>query len=127
MSPVALVLVAAVAAFFFMMGAVALARPEQIVAYFGTPSLTRDGRNEVRAVYGGFGVAVGLLLLGTLWLPSLRPGVLVAVGIALLGMAIGRLVSALLDGSPGFVPWLFCGVELALSGALLLALRAVSP
>lgn len=127
MSALALVLVAAVAAFFFMMGAVALARPEQIVAYFGTPALTRDGRNEVRAVYGGFGVAIGLLLLATLWLPSLRAGVLVAVGIALLGMAIGRLVSALLDGSPGFIPWLFCGVELALSGALILALRALSP
>ncbi len=124
MEALSLVLVSAVAAFFFVMGGVALARPDQVVALFGTSALTRDGRNEVRAVYGGFGIAVALLLLATLWLPALRGGVLVAVGIALLGMAIGRLVSALLDGSPGFFPWLFCGVELALSGALILALRA---
>lgn len=120
----ALVLVAAVAAFFFAMGAVALVRPEQVVVYFGTSTLTRDGRNEVRAVYGGFGIAVALLLLATLWLPQIRAGILVAVGVALLGMAVGRLVSAAIDGSPGFVPWLFCGVELALSGALVLALQA---
>lgn len=119
------VLIAAVAAFFVTMGAVALARPERVVSYFGTSSLTRDARNEVRAVYGGFGLAVGLMLLATPWLPALRAGVLVAVSIALLGMAAGRLISVLLDGSPGLLPWLFCGFELVLSGSLLVALRSV--
>ena len=114
----ALVLISLVAAFFFVMGVVALRRPGRIVAYFGTTSLTRAGRNEVRAVYGGFGVAVAVLLLATLWFPALRAGVLVAVAVALGGMAAGRLLSALLDGSPGFFPWLFCGVELALAAAL---------
>ena len=114
----ALVLISLVAAFFFVMGVVALRRPGGIVAYFGTTSLTRDGRNEVRAVYGGFGVAVAMLLLATLWFPGLRTGVLVAVAVTLGGMAAGRLLSALLDGSPGFFPLLFCGVELALASAL---------
>lgn len=122
----ALILVSAVAAFFFMMGAFALARPEHILGYFGTPSLTRDGRNEVRAVYGGFGIAIGLILLATLWLPALRVGILVTVGVALAGMALGRLASAVLDGSPGFFPWLFCGVELVLAAALVLALRSLA-
>ncbi len=117
-------LVAAVAAFFFAMGTVALGRPERIVAYFGTLSLTRDGRNEVRAVYGGFGVALALLLLATPWMPALEAGVLVAVAAALAGMAGGRILSALVDGSPGFFPWLFCGVELALATALVVALRS---
>ncbi len=97
MSHPGLILVAAVAAFFFVMGGFALARPERILAYFGTPRLTRDGRNEVRAVYGGFGVAIGLILLATLWLPALREGILVTVGVALAGMALGRILSAIAD------------------------------
>lgn len=121
-----LVLVAGVAAFFFMMGVVALARPENIVAHFGTTALTRDGRNEVRAVYGGFGIAVGLLLLATLSLAGMRAGVFLTVGVALLGMAAGRLISAILDGSPGFFPWLFTGIELLLSGILIYLLRSVA-
>ena len=116
MSHLPLVLVSVVAAFFFAMGAVALANPQRIVAYFGTDALTRDGRNEVRAVYGGFGVALALLLLASLWLPALRSGVLLAVCVALLGMAVGRLLSVAVDGSPGFFPWLFCGVEVVLAG-----------
>ncbi|NNL67684.1 MAG: DUF4345 family protein [Myxococcales bacterium] len=96
------------------MGVVALLRPDQVMALFGTTQLTRDGRNEVRAVYGGFGVFVAFLLLSTLFFPVLRPGVLVTVGVALLGMAAGRMISALVDGSPGFHPWLFCAVELVL-------------
>ena len=118
-----LVLLAGVAAFFFMMGLVALSRPEQVLALFGTASLTRDGRNEVRAVYGGFGVSVAVLLLSTLWLPGLRPGVLVAVAVALAGMAGGRLVSAVVDGSPGRTPWILVGVEIGLAAALVIALR----
>ena len=123
MSHLSLVLVSVVAAFFFAMGSVALVNPQRIVAYFGTGALTRDGRNEVRAVYGGFGVAIALLLLASLWLPALWSGVLLVVCVALLGMAVGRLVSVVVDGSPGFFPWLFCGVEVVLSGALILALR----
>jgi hypothetical protein len=126
LSNLGLILVAGVAAFFFTMGALALVRPEQVVAYFGTSSLTRDGRSEVRAVYGGFGVAISLLLLATLWLSEIRAGIFVAVAAALVGMALGRLVSLVVDGSPGFFPWLFLGVELFLAGALILALRSIS-
>jgi hypothetical protein len=115
-------LILAVAVFFFVMGAVALVRPERVVAYFGTAVLTRDGRNEVRAVYGGFGIAIGLLLLTATALPSLQYGVLVCVSVALVGMAAGRLVSVFVDGSPGFYPWLFFAIELVLAGVLVLAL-----
>jgi hypothetical protein len=118
----AFVLITATATFFFLMGITALWKPEQVVAYFGTTSLTRDGRNEVRAVYGGFGVAVAVLLWSTLWVPALRSGVLVAIAVSLGGMASGRFASALADGSPGLYPWLFCAVELALAAALLVAL-----
>ena len=93
---------------------------------FGTTALTRDGRNEVRAVYGGFGLAIGLLLLATLSLAGMRAGVFLTVGVALLGMAAGRLISSILDGSPGFFPWLFTGTELVLSGILIYLLQSVA-
>jgi len=100
-------LVGGVAVFFLVMGLVALARPEQVVRYFGTLHLSIDGRNEVRAVYGGFGVAVALLLLAAIVLPAIRPGVLLSLAVALLGMAAGRIVSRIVDGAAGFYPWLF--------------------
>ena len=121
-SGVSLILILGVSVFFLFMGAVALRNPESVVANFGTTSLTREGRNEVRAVYGGFGVAVALLLLATLWFPHLKPGVLVAVSVSLGGMAAGRVISVFADGSPSFVAWLFCATELILAGGLLCAL-----
>jgi hypothetical protein len=115
-------LVAAVAVFFAGMGVVALGRPERIVAWFGTRHLTIDGRNEVQAVYGGFGLAVAAVLAAAIASPVWRPGVLLAVSVALFGMAVGRLISRAADGSAGRPTWLFFGVEVALGSALWLAL-----
>lgn len=116
------ILVYLVAAFFAGMGLVALLQPERVLAFFGTRHLTRDGRNEVRAVYGGFGIAIAALLLCTFWLlPAERCGILLTVTVALLGMAAGRLVSMAIDGAPGRWVWVFLLVELVLAGMLLLA------
>jgi hypothetical protein len=119
-------LILSVALFFACMGAFALAWPDRVLANFGTPTLTRDGRNEVRAVYGGFGLAIAGVLLATMRGADSAPGVFLAVSIALFGMAGGRLVSLAVDGSAGAVPWLFFGIEVVLGGALLLAFFAQS-
>jgi Domain of unknown function (DUF4345) len=119
----ALDLVLLVAALFALMGVVALARPENILAYFGIATLTCDGRNEVRAVYGGFGLAIAGLLCAARFSETIRSGAVLAVAVALLGMAAGRLISALLDGMPGRYPRLFLGVELAGAAMLLGALQ----
>ena len=116
-------LVLLVAALFALMGVAALARPESILAYFGTATLTRDGRNEVRAVYGGFGLAIAGLLCAARFDEAIRNGAVLAVAVALLGMAAGRLISVPLDGAPGRYPWVFLGVELAGAATLLGALR----
>ena len=115
------ILVSVVALFFLGMGVVALARPERVVRYFGTNELTVDGRNEVRAVYGGFGIAVAGLLVLTLTDTGLATGILATVAGSLIGMAAGRIASRLIDGATGFYPALFLIVELGLAGALLLA------
>lgn len=115
-------LVLTVAALFALMGVLALASPGRIVAPFGIASLPIGARNEVRAVYGGFGIAVALLLVATIWFETIRTGTLVAVTVALLGMAAGRIASAAIDGKLGFYPGIFLVVELVLAGALLAAL-----
>ena len=115
------VLVIGVALFFATMDVFALLRPERVVSFFGTTSLTVDGRNEVRAVYGGFGIAVAAVLVAALREPSWGAGAFLAIAAALFGMAGGRLVSRAVDGRAGRYAWLFLGVELVLAASLLLA------
>ena len=112
-------LVLAIAAFFLGMGIVALLRPARVLGLFGTTVATSDGRNEVRAVYGGYGLAMGGLLACSLAMPLLRPGILTCIAVAMLGMAVGRLVSFWIDGRAGFYPRLFLGIEAAICGILL--------
>ena len=108
-----------VAVFFLLMGLLALAAPERITAVFGQPKLTPAGRNEVRAVYGGFGVAMAIVLAVALDDPSLRPGVFLCAAVALGGMAAGRVVAALVERPGGFYPaWFYCLVETLMAVAL---------
>jgi hypothetical protein len=118
------ILISIVASFFAFMGIAALVQPERILRTFGIASLTTAARNEVRAVYGGFGIAIAWLLLASLEHASVKTGVLLAVAIALLGMAAGRVISALLDRAIGRYPLLFLLVELALAAMLMMAMRS---
>ncbi len=102
--------VLAVALGFALMGLTALVRPAYIGSFFDVRIESADGRNEVRAVYGGFGLAVAFALLLAVQRAELREGIVVCMSLALAGMAGGRLFSALLE-RPGFWPWFFCGVE----------------
>jgi hypothetical protein len=113
----------AIAAGFAAMGAVALARPADVLAIFGVAVDTPDGRSEVRAVYGGFGLAVAALLaVAAAGDGSASEGIFVAVGIALAGMAAGRVLSRAAERPSGFYPvWFFCLVELVGAAALLAA------
>jgi hypothetical protein len=112
----------AVAAGFAAMGLYALAAPARVLALFGVSVETVDGRSEVRAVYGGFGLAVAALLgVAAAGEGGVREGILVTVGFALAGMAAGRLVSALADRHASAYPVAtFLAIELA-AAALLLA------
>jgi hypothetical protein len=114
----------AVAAFFALMGLYALARPRAVLEPFGVRVDSSAGRNEVRAVYGGFGLAVaGVLVAAALFFQGdLRRGVLLAIAVSLAGMALGRLVSRALEPLSAFYPaWFYFLVEVALSAALAVA------
>lgn len=111
-----------VAAMFAGMGFLALARPVSVLEQFGVLVGTAAGRNEVRAVYGGFGLAVAAMLaVAALGDPATAEGIVVAMAFALFGMAGGRLVSAAMERPGGLYPvWLYFAVEVV-GGALLLA------
>lgn len=99
------------------MGLGALWRPALVWRPFGGTAATADLRNEVRAVYGGFGVAVGGLLMLSAGCPTLTAGVHAALAVALLGMAAGRLVGFAVERA-GAWPWCFAALE-AVAGAAL--------
>jgi hypothetical protein len=110
-----------VAVFFLGMGVYALAAPAALARPFRFTVDTPESRSEIRAVYGGFGVAIAATLGIAVSDDVLRPGVLGAVAAALAGMAAGRLVSRLVERPAAFYPsWLYFWIEAA-AAALLFA------
>ena len=110
-----------VAALFAGMGVFALAWPGRVMAIFGNTELTLAGRNEVRAVYGGFGLAAASALAWGLLSPRLGPGIFFALGLSLWGMAAGRAISVLIDKKADPLLWLFFASELVMGGILIFA------
>ena len=110
-----------VALAFGLMGVGSLWAPVRVTAQFGIPALDVDGRNEVRAVYGGFGLAMALLLIVALLMPALRGGICLTIAAALFGLAAGRLISAVIDRGIGRWPLRYLGIEIAAGLAVLLA------
>ncbi|MCQ4118706.1 DUF4345 family protein [Rhodococcus tibetensis] len=113
-----LIIVAAL--FFAGMGLYGLVMPARLVEPFGLTAASPTARAEVRAVYGGFGVAVAALLgFAAFDAQGVRSVVAVAVGVALVGMAAGRVVSGMVDRPQRFYPvWFYFVVELVLAGLL---------
>lgn len=79
------------------MGLSALVAPTRFQRFVGSEPLGRDGRNEVRAVYGGFGLMMCVLLLYAVGDSTYRSGILLSIGLALISMALGRIISIIPD------------------------------
>jgi Domain of unknown function (DUF4345) len=122
---VAVTVIGVIAVFFLGMGIYALAAPAALVRPFGITLGESASRSEVRAVYGGFGLAIaGVLVFAAIADGDLRRGILITVAAALAGMAFGRIVSAVIDDRTAFYPnWFYCLVE-AVAAAALFAISA---
>lgn len=116
----AIAVIVIIGVFFAGMGVYALAAPAALVRPFGITLGEPASRSEVRAVYGGFGLAIaGLLVYAAVADGDFRKGILITVGAALAGMAFGRLVSAVVDARTAFYPnWFYCLVEIIAAVAL---------
>lgn len=119
----AVAVIVVIAVFFLGMGIYGLAAPAALVRPFGITLGESASRSEVRAVYGGFGLAIaGVLVFAAIKQGDIRTGILIAVGAALAGMAFGRLVSAVLGDRTAFYPnWFYFLVEVVAATALLMA------
>jgi len=109
----------AIAVFFLGMGIAALIHPAWILSLFKTSVTTPEGRNEVRAVYGGYGLAMSIMLAFSIYHPELRAGIILCVAFAMAGMASGRLISFVTDRKAGALPVLFFIVEILIAALLL--------
>jgi Domain of unknown function (DUF4345) len=98
--------------FYTALGLAALTIPNRILLNVGITVVKRDSRNEIRAVYGGLPLAFASMLCVAIVMPHLANGILLTVSMATLGMAIGRLLSLLLDRGMGTIPTLFTAIEL---------------
>ncbi|WP_433760752.1 DUF4345 domain-containing protein [Nocardia sp. CA-135398] len=112
-----------VAVFFLAMGVYALATPAALTRPFGIRLEQPEARYEVRAVYGGFGLAMAAMLaVAATQDGPLRTGIMITIGVALGGMALGRIISAVLDDRVAFYPnWFYCIVETVGAAALVSA------
>jgi hypothetical protein len=119
-SPVGTAVVGVIAVFFLGMGVYALAAPAALVRPFGTTLGGDASRSEVRAVYGGFGLAIAAVLAYAAAADGdLRTGILITVAAALVGMAVGRVAAAILGDRTAFYPnWFYFLVESLAAGAL---------
>jgi hypothetical protein len=122
-STVGTVVISVIAVFFFGMGVYALAAPAAIIRPFGITLGEDAARSEVRAVYGGFGLAIaGVLVFAVLEHGDLRTGFVITVGAALAGMAFGRVVAAVFGDRTAFYPnWFYFLVEAVAAAALFAA------
>src|SRR5262245_16049310 len=114
---VAVAVIGIIAVFFLGMGVYALAAPAALVRPFGIRLGESASRSEVRAVYGGFGLAIaGVLVYAAVADGDVRRGILITVGVALAGMAFCRLAAAVLGERTAFYPnWFYFLVELAVA------------
>ena len=115
-------LISSVAVFFLGMGLYALVAPASLIRPFGVALVLPESRAEVRAVYGGFGLAIAGVLVYAALHPSASDAILITVAVALAGMAVGRLISAVVDDRTAFYPnWFYFLVEVVLAAALVFA------
>jgi len=100
------------ALFFGAIGVSAMIRPRNLLQGFSIEANEPESRNEIRAVYGGFPLAAAALLIFSLTQPDLSDGILIALATSSAGMAIGRIVSALIDRKLGRDPAIYIALEL---------------
>lgn len=100
------------ALFFGAIGVSAMIRPRNLLQGFSIEANEPESRNEIRAVYGGFPLAVAALLIFSLTRPDPSDGILIALATSSAGMAIGRIVSVMIDRKIDRDPAIYIVLEL---------------
>ncbi|AJD47285.1 hypothetical protein S7S_04315 [Isoalcanivorax pacificus W11-5] len=115
-------IITVIAMLFLAMGLGALIVPRSFLAVFDIQAGTAAARNEIQAVYGGYGIAMCALLWWSRQQPQWAEGIWLTVAVALAGMAAGRLMGLVREPTWRWPVWLFLAIEAGL--ALLLFRQA---
>jgi len=96
-------------------GLVSLGWPRSVIGFTGLAPQGGRGITEIRAVLGGFFIALGIapLILGS-------PSTFAMLGLAYLGVAAVRLVSIFIDRSSVSSNWISLAVEVVFGAILVL-------
>lgn len=98
---------------FLLVGLRALLNPIDAVATpYELQGESTDAKHYLRSGAGGVTLACGAVLLAGGLVPALAFAALVVAVTVLGGLLFGRIVSRILDGSPGFVAWISAVFEL---------------
>jgi len=106
-------------------GGLGLLNPASTAETVSLQPLSAFGTGEVRAIYGGLWLAMGLVLAQALvahfrhgWARSGPRERVQAITLCWLGLPLGRLVGLALDGGEGGPVWAFVAAEVAMIGCL---------
>ncbi len=75
-----------------------LLAPQALAGTAGVAAINLTGLIELRAMYGGLEMAVGLFAFTAAWVPGMARSGLLAMGLACAGLGVTRLLSAALAG-----------------------------
>jgi len=101
---------------------------ERVVGFAVDPAFSENFvRGEVRAVYGGMFTVVGIAtLLAAMDVYAHRARILL-IGFLWLGLCGGRLIGAVVEGSPGLFGWFSAAFELVVGGLLVASATPAHP
>ncbi|MDG2048947.1 MAG: DUF4345 domain-containing protein [Myxococcota bacterium] len=97
--------------------------PQELAGFLGIELTNTTALNDFRAVYGGVPAGLAAFLFMAVSRPSWTVPALWMALLTLTGLAVGRVLSEALDGTPGFIVQALQVAEIA--GALLCALGLI--
>jgi len=104
------------------LGLAGLLYPTRVMGLLGftivNASQAAAALGEVRAVYGGLFVVIGVYTLLAAMRPAVPRARILFIGLMWLGVCGGRLLGASIDGNPGLFGWLYAAIELLMGGSL---------
>ncbi|MGH7324709.1 MAG: DUF4345 domain-containing protein [Candidatus Rokuibacteriota bacterium] len=90
---------------FALVGLSHLTVPERMLAPLGIALTSPTALSEVRSGYGGLHLALGIVFLGGIVSPRLRDLAMLMLTAVIGGLALGRLLSLVIDGAPELMGW----------------------
>jgi hypothetical protein len=125
------VIVALVGGFTAAIGLAAALYPAPVMHFIGYEVGSNASASfllgEFRGVYGGLMIAAGVATLLSMPAPRANSGRLMLIAMLWVGVGLGRLFGAFLDGNPGIFGWLSMLIELGGAGLLIFAAQAPDP